>query len=273
MKKIVRIFLVLALSAAPLVFSTPSPAKDGDVEKDKKVDILKPFEKADLGTVGISEVKAEQLKKAKHVIVEGVKEPPRADDDIEGFKAPKVDTEKVKPFDKLDAFSREALPLAGETEIAGALEFQGLDDTLKDETGLPLHKNSADAKIVENVFQFRHVTGNGRLGAPLFNQGVDPRSVTMQKGITQLDTEGNFQADLNGVQVDNIIEPGFQIGAAVFCGDGREVHRTGLFPLDETGSTRIEEQMIFPPDCAAPAVIFMGPEGMMIGAAGGSPVE
>lgn len=273
MTKIARIFLVLALFTAPLVFSTPSQAKDGDEVKDKKVDILKPFEKADPGTVGISEVKAEQLKKAKHVIVEGVKEPPRADDDIEGFKEPKVDTKKVKPFDKLDAFSRAALPLAGETEIAGALEFQDLDDTLKGKSELPLHENSADAKIVENVFQFSHVTGNGRLGAQLFNQGVDPRSVTMQKGITQLDTEGTFQADLKGVQVDNLIEPGFQIGAAVFCGDGREVHRTGLFPLDEAGNTRIEEQMLFPSDCAAPAVLFMGPEGMMIGAAGGSPLE
>ena len=270
-------FLGLAFLALPLLLVGPAMASDEDF-KDMKVDVLKPFEKADPDEVGISEAKVEQLKKAAHVIVEEVEEPPRIKDeeDLDHFDEPKIKAHKVKPFDEANPFSRQALPLAGEKELAAAIEFQGLDDFPKDLTDVEEDEDnsvSADAKVVENVFQFKHVTGNDMLGAPLFNRGIDPRSVTIRKGKLQLDTNGNFQAELSGIEVDSRVESGFQIGAVIFCGDGREVHRTGLFPVDDWGNTKIEEPMVFPSDCVAPAVLFVGPEGMLTGAAGGFPLN
>jgi hypothetical protein len=277
MKKTAVYIGLLGFAFWALLVVSPATAKEEEDFKDLKVDVLKPFEKADPDKVGISEVKAEMLKKADHVIVEGVDDPPRIKDeaDLDDFDEPKIKVDKVKPFDERDVFSRQTLPLAGEKEFAGALEFQDLDDTLEGrleaDEGNP--GNSSDAEIVENVFQFEHVTGNDMLGAPLFNQPLDPRTVTVRKGDARLDTNGMFHADLSGVLVDHMVQPGFQMGAVIFCGDGREAHRTGLFPLDDLGNMKIEESMVFPPDCVAPAVTFVGPEGMMTGVAGGFPVD
>ncbi|MEM5788659.1 MAG: hypothetical protein AAGU11_15210 [Syntrophobacteraceae bacterium] len=275
MKRVVFLsFLGFAFLAMAFLATGPAMASDKDL-KDPGVDVLKPFEQPDPGKIGISEVKVRQLKKAEHVIIREIKEPPRIRDEIDKAQEPNIAVAKVKPFDKRDLDSRKALPLAGETEFAGALEFQDLDDTLEGrvraDKGLP--KNSADVKRIENVFQFKHVAGNDKMTAPLFNRELDPRVVSIQKGSAELDTAGNFKAGLNGISVDSMANPGFLMSASVFCGDGREVHRTGLFPIDETGNMAIQEQMMFPPDCVAPAVLFSGPEGMLTGAAGGVPMS
>lgn len=132
MKRVVFLAgLVMAVLALQMLAAAPAAAGDGDDLKDMEVDVLKPFEEAEPGTVGISDVKAEQLKKADHLLIKETR-PPEADDEerIDNFKEADIKVDKVKPFDKLDEFSRQTLPFATEKEFAGALEFQDLDDAL-----------------------------------------------------------------------------------------------------------------------------------------------
>ncbi len=150
MKKIVfSAGLIVTLVAMPLLIAAPpTAAQELDEIEDMRVEELGPFEKADPGEIGISEVKAEQLKKATHTIVKRVRPPRINGERLQDFKEPNINVKTVKPFDKRDLLSPLALPLP-EKEFAAALEFQDLDDRLRGRTRVEQdHGLSADAPLV-----------------------------------------------------------------------------------------------------------------------------
>jgi hypothetical protein len=155
MKKILFLTsLAFAFLALPFFLAGPVAAQveNKDEIKGLDVDVLKPFEKAEAGKVGLPDLKKEQLKKASHVIIKDVDPPRIKGDRLKDFDGPKINKATVKPFDVRDNLSPLALPLATDHERAGAAEFQDLDDQFKKDAPKldkgQKHGTSADAPLV-----------------------------------------------------------------------------------------------------------------------------